>query len=287
MKARTWCFTHYPEEGCLTKFLEAPLRRYCIVGEETCPKTGKQHYQGYIEFHTSVRLASLKSLDNSTHWEARKGTREQAREYCMKEGKFHESGDWESKQGKRNDLSQAKELAMKEGIGAVAEQYNLQVIRTCEKLLSFKEASRTWKPTVYWLYGKTGTGKSKYAFELAEGKTTYVKSAGNKWWDGYDKQEVVIIDDFRAHWWTFEEVLHLLDRYEHRLEFKGGMRQFLAKTIIITTCYEPEKTFRDNTDERIDQVERRLDHVIEFINVNVKRYIKGAPEVGGNTNPDK
>ncbi len=66
------------------------------------------HYQGYAEFTNRVRLAALKKLGHSAskmHWELRRGTREEAREYCMKEDTkmpeldFFESTEWVSKSG--------------------------------------------------------------------------------------------------------------------------------------------------------------------------------------------
>jgi hypothetical protein len=72
----------------------------------------------------------------------------------------------------------------------------------------------------------------------------------------------VIIDDFRPSQFSFQELLRLLDRYPHQVEYKGGTRQFLAKTIIITTPLSIEETFSIN--ENINQLQRRISETKEF-----------------------
>lgn len=77
-----------------------------IIGKETCPTTQRDHLQGYVEFFIKQSIKSAKSIlkDPQLHLEKRQGTREQARDYCMKDGNFTEYGDWETEQGKRMDL---------------------------------------------------------------------------------------------------------------------------------------------------------------------------------------
>lgn len=70
-----------------------------------------------------------------------------------------------------------------------------------------------FKTEVYWFYGPTGTGKSKLAFEIAkQASSFFVKDATNKWWCGYEQQEVVIVDDYRKDFSTFAQLLRLMDQ---------------------------------------------------------------------------
>lgn len=76
--------------------------RYLIMQAETCPKSGRTHWQGYVEFNKPVRLAAAKQLlgTQSAHLEKRRGTQKEAIKYCRKketryskEGIFYSFGD--------------------------------------------------------------------------------------------------------------------------------------------------------------------------------------------------
>ena len=142
---------------------------------------------------------------------------------------------------------------------------NLQQIRIAEKYLTYCEEPRNWVPNVYWLYGPSGAGKSKRAREICK-EDVYCKNNGTKWWDGYDNHEYVIIDDFRDSWWPITYMLALLDRYEFLVEYKGGYRQFRAKTIVVTSINHPDSMYA-NTGECRNQLARRLTSVTDVSEV--------------------
>jgi len=54
-------------------------------------------------------------------------------------------------------------------------------------------------------------------------------------------------------------LLELLDRYEVRVEAKGGSRQFLAKNIIVTSIFSPYEMFSQFSDAK--ELLRRIDEV--------------------------
>lgn len=105
--------------------------------------------------------------------------------------------------------------------------------------------------TVTWIFGETGVGKSKIARILAEklsGSNYWCHMASSlKWWDGYSGQETVIIDDFRyscvAEIGGLSYLLRVLDRYEVKVEVKGGCRVILSTNYIITCPYPPDVVF--------------------------------------------
>lgn len=231
---------------------------YVIIGREV-GKEGTPHLQGYGELTIKSRFATIKNkVGQRVHLEARKGTQEQAIAYCKKEGNWRERGDKRA-MGARNDLDGIRQMAINDGIRAVTGVGSLQQIRVAEKFLETNEEPRDWKPFVYWFYGPTGAGKSRTARELCS-EDTYCKNTGDRWWPGYDAHECVIIDDFRDSWWSLTEMLSLLDRYERRVEFKGGHRQFRPRLIIVTCLVHPRFCYR-NVGEDVGQLLRRIDVV--------------------------
>ena len=217
---------------------------YVLYGKEIAPTTGTPHLQCYVEFTTKKTWNAVRALlpERAADIAVRKGTQKQAVAYCKKENKFTERGVMKS-QGARHDLDGIRALAAESGMRAVTTVGNLQQIGTAKCYLTYNEEPRNWKSMVIWICGSTGKGKSRMARELA-GEDVYVKCDGSKWFDGYDGHETVIFDDFRPEWFTWCYLLNLLDRYECRVEIKGGMRQFKPKVIIVTTPLGPEETFR-------------------------------------------
>lgn len=227
------------------------------MGESKTP-----HIQGYIELTNRMRLNTLKKNLPRAHIENRKGKAEEASNYCKKEGNFCEFGKMKE-QGKRTDLDNVRTLALEGGMREVSSVCSAQQIRVAEKFLTYNEEGRNWKPTVIWIWGETGTGKSKTAREIC-GEDVYCKNTGSKWWDGYDRHEDVIIDDFRDSWWEITYMLGLLDRYEFQVEVKGGMRQFVPKQIVITSAQNPANCYR-GTGEAIKQLLRRIDIIEQSV----------------------
>jgi len=85
-----------------------------------------------------------------------------------------------------------------------------------------------------------------------------------KWWDGYDGHTDILMDDIKdtsREMYTF--LLELLDRYDCRVETKGGSRQILAKRIIITSIHSPMELYQC-IDPEIKELKRRID-VIECL----------------------
>lgn len=268
---RNFCFTinNYTEEE-IEQIEKGTWWKYITYGKET-GENNTPHLQGYCELQKRTRFNTIKQYLPRAHIEGRRGTQEQAIVYCHKDGEFKELGE-KGEQGRRKDLDKTREMALDEGMRAVTAICNFQQIKVAEKFLTYNEEPREWKPKVYWIWGESGTGKSKMAREICT-EDTYTKNNGTKWWDGYDAHENVIIDDFRESWWELTYMLALLDRYEFQVEIKGGLRQFKPKQIIITSCYSPDTVY--DTTENIDQLLRRVDDVIFLGNV------PDVPEVEG------
>lgn len=193
---------------------------------------GTRHWQGYAEFSTPMRLEALKRWLPTAHFEGRRGTKQQARDYCMKEDTRIE-GPWEhgdnnwAEQGKRNDI-----IDMRDAIaaGATREEINEQhtlasarAMRLRDELLNDAKKARqlkvdivTLRPwqvdivctiyspvdtrSVYWYYDPVGnTGKTHLATYLVDQFDAFYTNGG-KGVDicyAYEGQRVVIFDYVR------------------------------------------------------------------------------------------
>jgi len=267
-KARSYCFTinNYTSDD-LSQLEALPANvdiKYLIYGKEI-GELGTPHIQGYVSFASPISSKSFCKKLIRAHVEIAKGTAEQNKIYCSKEGDFVEIGIMPS-QGKRSDIDSIRQL-VNEGKGMeqiidIAQNY--QSIKIAESLLKYKEKKRDFKPIVKWFYGATGTGKTREAYSQSNGKRIYAAMETSRWFDGYDAHEVLIIDDMRHDFIKFNNLLKLLDRYEYRVETKGGSRQMLAKEIYITCPMHPRDLFTKTT-ECIEQLLRRIDEIREFI----------------------
>lgn len=283
IRARSWCFTKNNPDGSELYDIEC---KYIIVGNEYGEKNNTHHHQGFIMFKNATTFKRVKKiLPEGSHIEICKGSPQDNIKYCSKEEILFEKGE-KPKQGKRTDLDEIKEIVENHGgmkdILNIAKSY--QSAKMGEILLKYKEKPRTWKTNVKWYYGSTGVGKTKTAFE--ELNEPWVSGKNLKWWEGYDAHENVIIDDFRGDFCTFHELLRILDRYEYRIENKGGSRQLLAKNIIITCPKSPEEIYENRSDEDIKQLLRRIDEIKNFDEISELEIFNTEvidTEVEGNT----
>jgi len=223
-----------------------------IAQVELAPTTMLKHIQGYCELSKKLRLTGLKALLPRAHWEPRRGTREEARNYCRKEESRQEGpfewGTWTGEPAKSSLTELMKRL--REGatnlqlLDEFPTLYLMYATRIAQVRLTMETPRTPLTPTnvkVYW--EKTGTGKTRKA--LWKMPDAYIKPNG-KWWPLYTGQQNVIMDDFRAHPdFTFDELLRVLDRYPHIVETKGGHVQLQAKKFIITSNLEPDLWYKD------------------------------------------
>ena len=280
LQKRAWCFTlnnpshtneHYESE--FDTLVENKTVRYVIFQRERGESGGTVHLQGYVYFHRSRDLSYCRRhlfSGEHPHWEAAKGNANQNKQYCSKESTRvdgthpSERGEFPGGQGQRSDLTQlGKRIREGESVAelALTGDDNLgTIIRNRNGLLWLEQLvnKRVCSPKqVIWIYGKPGTGKSRWCYETYP--EAYWKPAGSKWWDGYAGEDVVIFDDFRHDWFPFEYFLRVTDRYPCMVEVKGGMVALKAHTIVITTPDAPQHTF--DIAENMAQVHRRLSEV--------------------------
>nr|WAE42663.1 MAG: replication associated protein [Cressdnaviricota sp.] len=278
-KCRNWCFTVNRDLEIIKP--DMTIIKYIVMQIEVSPTTGHDHIQGYAELNEPTRMqAFITALGYSSgrqvHVEKRRGTASEAREYCMKDdtrkpgSNYVELGEWNvKKQGKRSDLEEACKVAKEHGMKRVAEECPSQFVKYHKGLDAYRKILRPHRKygdyvEVHVRWGLTGTGKSHYVHEKY-GDSLYVKPPGNKWWDHYDGEEVVLIDDFDGGI-DYRSFLTWTDKYPAYVETKGGTMRLNARVIYITSNVYYSHWWPNET---IGPLERRIKSV-EYLD---KKYV--------------
>jgi hypothetical protein len=108
----------------------------------------------------------------------------------------------------------------------------------------------------YVFWGRTGTGKSRKAWEDA-GMEAFSKDPRTKYWCGYRNQCHVVIDEFRGSV-DVSHLLRWLDRYPVIVETKGSATPLLAEKIWITSNLDPRTWYPDLDVDTVAALVRRL-----------------------------
>jgi len=260
---RSWCFTVNnftlgDIHNC--KYL-LKASTYGIFGEEV-GEQGTPHLQGYITLVNPRSLDSLRKTVPRAHWIVAGGSDLDNQTYCSKGTNIYEVGVPRVGQGSRTDLKEItdqikkKEITLEDLMFEYPETY-LRYSRSLEKMFNAVMKPRTAPPQVFWRWGKAGTGKTRYCID--KHPSHYIKD-GTPWWDNYNQQEAIIIDDFDNNI-PYRTLLRILDRYIYQGQVKGSYVQIDSPYIYITCEFPPDNFWSGN---ELAQIERRLTSVLEI-----------------------
>jgi len=259
---------------------KARMAEYCtfgVIGQEVGDQ-GTKHLQGAGCLKKQMSFSTLKGIFPKAHLEIMRGTPQQNMEYCSKEDPVAFIHGELPAPGKRTDLNDVA-LAVQGGSTLVelAQSHPVMIVKYFKGLnvlrsLCSHKRTPDQPPRVYWLFGPTGTGKTRQAYDYGcatygEDQTLILPDATLQWFDTYDGQQCVIIDDFRSKRVNFSLLLRVLDRYPLSVPIKGAYVNWIPACIIITTPYDTDRTFEQRNQhlpEDIGQLNRRLTERISF-----------------------
>lgn len=277
-KKRSWCLTIFHDKNNPPKFDEMQMK-YLIFGSETCPKTGTHHFQTYIYLHnpktfTAFKKYCFKWLGKHPYISHARGTLAENKAYCSKDDDYKEYGEAPA-QGERTDLKALVDDILEDKITINELQENQPDIyhmygRTLEAIAHNKllKKERTEMTEGIWLYGETGRGKSNIAFNRYKPYYLY-DGEGNFWWDGYNQEENVIINEFRGDI-KFETFLKLVDWCPYNVPIRSKRKiPFTSKRVIVTSSLSPEEIYKKSLkkNDNIMQFWRRF-KVFELTKIN-------------------
>ena len=265
-KFRGWVFTicNYTEQDI--ENVKKINCRAIVCGKEIAPTTGTPHLQGAIYFDSQRTMISIKkklSPERAKLFVMKGKWSDQ--EYCRKDGDMiRDEGDV-PEQGKRSDVLRLKEV-IDEG-GSILDCYEENFADTCRierSLKSYQDLRRrnryrTEMTEGVWYWGATGVGKSHKAFEGFKIESHYVWQADNGWWDGYEQQDTVIMNEFRGQI-PYGTMLQLVDKWPFGVPRRGREPiQFISKKVIVTSSMHPRDVYAGVAEkDSIDQLLRRF-----------------------------
>jgi len=273
-RAKHWCFTvnNYTDED-MQQFEDLKeSSNYWVYGKEV-GDSGTSHLQCYIAFKKAKSLKFLKQNWPRGHFEIMlSNDPKRAADYCKKgiqskwnweefgpespmfglSANFKEYGTIPDKQGDaggratKRKWEEIKDNAQKGDLDKIEAQVYVTHYRNL-KQIKFDNSKRPPDLTELdneWLYGESGAGKSSTVRK--EHKNFFDKMC-NKWWDHYNGEEVILLDDFdKTHECLGHHLKRWADLYAFPIEVKNHVTFIRPKKIIVTSQYTPEEIFKDS-----------------------------------------
>lgn len=293
-RSRDWCFTlNNPspvEADALRKLGEKNENvKYMVLGKEV-GKEGTPHLQGFCQFVAPITMKGAKDrLGPRCHVEARRGAPSQASEYCKKGGDYVEYGAL-SGQGQRTDLIALQEtLDSDVPMSEVVQRHFGAYMRYSRAVTTYRSLSRATTsrppPKIRWLWGPSGVGKTRSlstwltSMELTVSDDCYFLSTTptGTWWDGYEGQKVVVLDDFRGTWFPHHVALRIFDRLPYKVPAHGQQLPLVSEYFFVTTNMPPTQTYAQDP---AGAFMRRVDDYGEVIEMKFGASYRGSAGLG-------
>lgn len=224
---------------------------YAAWQKELCPTTNRLHYQVYVRFEKKVRRAWCVSHLNRGWW-APAVHPDEARRYAMKESTRVEGpwerGRWEEtpRKGRREHLILGMLLENKSEKQITVKLPGL-MLRYHGGIKAMRFAlncpSERPEPEILICWGPPQCGKTMAAvsaFPLGKGCFWMDRVKGKElWWDGYNCERTIVLDEARDDWFPLEYLLKLWSVAPVRLPIKNGHVWCNSHRWIVTTNKHP------------------------------------------------
>jgi hypothetical protein len=290
-KARWWMLTlNNPE----TETIESLHKQLCAdygTGQVEMGESQTRHIQALFWFRNQKRFGALKSAVPAGHWEPVKNI-EASLKYVVKENTRLEGpwtfGELPVKRNSKDDWEEVFNLAKSGKIEEIPAQIRVQHYSNLKRIeKDFMPMNHQTESTRgVWIHGNPGCGKTHMIRENfgAEGGL-YLKN-NNKWWDGYQGQKFVVLEDVDNSQWRFlvNNMKIWADKYAFIGESKGGQVAPVYQKLFVTSNYSVSSLFeglaKDESgknvkrDEQLEEaVTRRFDQWYMSLSVDGTRLL--------------
>lgn len=299
-RARAWTVTIFPQDDQLGAFDQDDVEcrsalkhtlesikerssgglRYGVLGREYCPDSRRLHLQGFLYFSAARSFNSIRLLVLGErfqgHLERARASAQENREYCIKDGCFDEIGDLPA-QGHRSDID-----ALIDGVrGSLSERqlwesHGPVMLRFWRGVLRFRDVLRTRRTfwtNIIWIFGPSGTGKTTFAITdssvlgataTGPGVPYCLYDHSGTWWDYYDSEKCVLIDDLCPGELPVARLLQYANCTAITVPTKGGSTPFNGRYIYITSNYRLRDCFPGISNQHQIAIARRIDEYWTF-----------------------
>lgn len=243
---------------------------YMAVCMEAAPTTGHLHYHIFVQYYQRRRYTAVQKDFPGANIQTAKGTFTQVLDYMTKQG------DLIFEKGTRpSDRRRPASTSTEERFYTMVQETKKGLLnKECLMYARYRSyfdnleiqhsLGFTWTGELdhknLWIYGPTGTGKSMMTHRYAmEANLTLFNKLLNKWWDGFYKQNIVLIEDADPqHCRCLAHHFKLwADRYSFTAEVKGGcIVVYPSYNLIVTSNYSIDECFEPAD---ADAIKRRFD----------------------------
>ena len=267
--------------------------------QRECGESGTEHFQGYIEFESPKKFSTMrnalseKSIGVQAHIEMRNGTKKDAHDYAKKIGKYADKADTKigqsyeygeislvEERGKRTDLYAIIQL-LEEGatLDEIRVNFPTQYLMYKRKISEYYQDIQESKMRgtrrnveVYYIYGKTGTGKTSYVLNKYGDRNVYIMSdypvgySDKEKFDGYNGEDVILFDEFRSDI-PLKRMLRYLDVYYTELPSRYNYKVACYTKVYIVSNWSFNRQYPNIQQEHPEDWQafcRRINTIYDF-----------------------
>lgn len=261
---KQWFLTYPQNDASVIELLDHlksidTIIEYVVANEKH--EDGNKHLHAYVKYLNGVLPSKLNLFDFNKH-----GNYQPCRscknvvQYCIKDGDFVTNINLDSylkKKGKHPVTLDV--LKNKTTVQALVDS-DISFMQVRQFQAARAIAMDSYTPSSergVWIWGPPGVGKSRLIRELDD--PVYIKPQ-SKWWDGYDGEKIVLLDDLDSP--CLSHYLKIwADRYYCSGEFKGGNVKLQHDYFVVTSNFSIDDLFKDEHPSTIEAIKRRFHEV--------------------------